>query len=133
MTLEERAEKYTSHISSIVGQSYSLALKEIKQAYIAGTKEYNKELTELYEKVREDRDMWASKVKGKWHFVKDELPPSGIWVLLKFKNDFYGDKYAVTMTDAIGNEVFLTGYGTDETTGFEIVECWQEIVPPTER
>lgn len=63
-----------------------------------------------------------------WHDLRknpEDLPTYGKWIICKRENPL--DPF-IAMTDAVNDdEVFLVGYETDETNGFECVTEWAEI------
>ena len=65
-----------------------------------------------------------------WHDLRknpQDLPESGKWILCKGNAEYF-DPYFVAMTDEVNdNEVFLVGYESDDTNGFEDVIAWAEI------
>ena len=92
-----------------------------KQYEFLSNQIFNKECAEVWG----ENDKLKEQIP-KWHKVADgDLPTYGKWILCKMKDGY--DPYIVSLTDAINDDVFLTGYETEETNGFENVIAWCEI------
>ena len=136
MIEEKLAEEYVKE------NAYTHSHEAIRQAFIAGYKAGKDRIKEL-EKQNSELKIEVSQLDSelrekfqiihdlreqlpKWHKVADgDLPTYGKWIVCKMKDSY--NPYIVSLTDAINDGVFLTGYETEETNGFENVIAWCEI------